>query len=171
MKTDIIMDSIVDDLVRSLDSEIDRINLTLERLDSLRAGLIKKDEQDMKRLLEAIREDQKNTVDIERRRDDISRRLSVAMGCRKQDVNLTKTCSFLQGEKKQIVQEKQRILRQLVGKLKIEHSATYMLLRDCRRFNRMLLKGLLGDVTENVTYNSRGSRSMQMQAGLVSISM
>ena len=172
MKTpDVRLDSLVDELSAVLDENIRYIKLTLERLDELRGAVIKRDEEGLKSLLSNIANEQGSYGLVEKRREAIRRKMAGIFGCGIDEMNLSKLCGKLDGEKKEKVARTQKELKVLTEKLRKEHKATSMLLRECSRFNNMLLRGILGNGNETVTYNDRGDASWELQRGMVSFKL
>ena len=163
------INNIVDELLDILDEDAEQIKVTLERLDRLRASVIKRDEEDIKALLDTVRQDDTGYNLIEKRRQEICRELAEILGCSFEQINMTRLRSVLSEEKALMVAEKQHELKSLVEKLQIEHTCTTMLLKECARLNRMLLRSILGENNESLTYNARGNASWEMRKGIVSL--
>jgi len=168
MTTDGRLDRLVDELADVLDEDFRYIKLTLERLDELRGAVIKRDEEGLKALLSNIENEQGSYGTVEKRRQEIQRKMAGIFGCGINEMNLSKLCGKLDGEKRDVLKLTQNELKGLAEKLRKEHTATSMLLRECSRFNNMLLRGVLGSGNETVTYNDRGDASWELQSGMVS---
>ncbi|MHC5060029.1 MAG: flagellar export chaperone FlgN [Planctomycetota bacterium] len=163
------LDGLVDRLLTVLADEIKNIERTLERLDGLRAAVIKRDEEGLNNLLEEVKDEQSDYALIEQRRDVIRNKMSEAFGCDVGEMNLSKLCSELTGERRDLVSRSQQELKELCAKLQKEHMATDILLKECSRLNNLLLRSILGNGKETMTYNSRGNASWELQKGMVSV--
>ena len=163
--------NLVDELLTVLDEDIRYLALTLEQLDELRGAVIKRDEEGLKSLLGNIGNEQGGYRLVEKRRETIRSRMAGIFGCGIDEMNLSKLCGKLGGEKRELVARTQKELKVLAEKLRKEHAATSMLLRECARFNNMLLRGIFGNGNETVTYNDRGNASWELQRGMVSFKL
>jgi hypothetical protein len=161
------IDDLVDELLNILDEDSSQVKVTLERLNRLRAAVIKRDEEDIKALLDTVMEDEPCYSRVETRRQEIRKELAEILGCTFEQMNLTYLCSKLPEEKSIMIADKQHELRGLTEKLRIEHMCTSMLLKECARLNKMLLKSIFSESKESVTYNSVGNPSWEMRKGLV----
>jgi len=166
---DIKLDGLVDELVGVLDDDIKHIKLTLERLDALRAAVVRRDEGGLKSLLDEIKAGEGSYGLVEKKRRAIRKEMADIFACGINEMNLSKLAGELAGEKRGLVVRTQEELRQLADKLRKEHMATSMLLKECSRFNKELLRGILGNGSETETYNNRGGISWELQQGMVSL--
>jgi hypothetical protein len=169
MTLNVHINSIVDELLNILDADAAQIKLTLERLNRLRGAVIKRDEEDIKALLDTVREDETGYNLVETRRHEICKELAGIFGCSGEQINMTRLRSELSEEKALMVAEKQHELRNLVEKLRIEHTCTTMLLKECARLNKILLRSIMGEKKETVTYNERGNAAWEASKGIVSL--
>ena len=160
---------LADQLLPVLADEINNIERTLERLDDLRAAVIKRDEEGLKLLLEEVKDERAGYALIEQMRDVIRNKMSEVLGCGIGEMNLSKLCCELSGERRDLVAAAQQELKELCAKLKKEHTSTNILLKACSRLNNLLLRGILGNGKETMTYNSRGNASWELQKGIVSV--
>jgi hypothetical protein len=148
----------VDELLHVLDMDIQHIEENLSRLNELRSLVIKRNEADLKRLLESIRAESDSRRKHELERTRLRKELANALNCNLKDMTLSKLETILSGEKGIELAAKKAELKALAGRLKREHLSTTMLLSDCARFNRQLLKCIfdLGKMGI-VYYDSKGS--------------
>ncbi len=167
--TDERLNSLADELLSVLGDDIRHIKLILERLDALRAAVVRRDEQGLKCLLEDAMNEQTTYGLIEQKREMIRKEMARLLGCKISDMNLSKLGSELAGPKRDSVDQTQQELKVLCEKLRKEHMATSILLTECARFNDKLVRRILGGGCETVTYNDRGNASRQLQRGMVSI--
>ncbi len=163
------LNGLADELVDVLDEEMLRIELTLERLDEVRAAIIKRDNDSLEELLGIIHKEQQDNLSLDNKRRAVRARIAQLTGVVVEQANISRLCGFLAGDRKAILIEKQSQIAGMAGKLKIEHTATSMLLRDCVQLNRTLLRGLFGAQSETATYNASGNSSMQVHKGFVSM--
>ena len=165
------LNRLVDELIGVLDEDILRISSFLQRLDQLRASVIKRDEEGLKILLEAVGSEDSSYRRIEEKRQNIRTQLAKVIGCGVKDMNLTRLCMHLDAVKQQEVSRKQQELKDLVRRLGVEHKATVLLLRGCSRLNNMMLRAVLGKDRMTVTYNRRGNASWELPGQMVSFKM
>ncbi len=163
------LDGLSDELLSVLADDIRHIKHTLERLDSLRAAVVKRDEEGLKSLLDEVESERADYAMVEQKRGVIRRQMADVVGCGIGEMNLSKLCGELTGERRDSVARAQVELKRVCAKLSKEHMATNILLKECSRFNNLLLRGILGNGRETVTYNSRGNASWELQKGMVSI--
>ncbi len=163
------LDELTDELLSVLADDIRHIEQTLERLDALRAAVVRRDEEGLKCLLDEVANEQGSYTLVEQRRAVIRKQMADVLGCGIEGMNLSKLCGQLTGERRDLVAQARQELQGICEKLRKEHMATNILLKECSRFNNLLLRGILGNGRETVTYNSRGSASWELQRGMVSI--
>ena len=166
-----ILNGLVDELMKVLDEDILRISSFLQQLDQLRASVIKRDEEALKILLEAVGSEESDYQRLEDKRHNIRIRLSKVIGCDVKDVNLTRLGKHLDTFKQKLVTDKQQDLKDLVRRLGVEHKATVLLLRECSRLNNKMLRTVLGKDGMTVTYNRRGNASWEVPGQMVSFKM
>lgn len=166
--SDIRLNGLVNELLELLEQDAENISLTLRRLNRLRAAVIKRDQDDIKVLLGTVRNEEDVNEKIELRRFEVRSRLAEYLGWDLEQVNLTNLRKKVTQETADILKVKQEELRELTRKLRIEHECTSSLLKECSRFNKMLLRAILNNGDETVTYNSRGGTTWETQNRLVS---
>ena len=164
------LNTLADELVDVLDEEMLRIELTLERLDEMRTAIIKRDDDSLGELLGIIQNEQHDNLSLDNKRRAVCVRMAHLTGVEVEQANISGMCGFLADDRRAALTEKQSQITKMAGKLKIEHTATTMLLRDCVQLNRAMLRGLFGTQSETATYNASGNSSTQAQnRGLVSM--
>jgi hypothetical protein len=161
--------NLVEELLVVLVEDIEHISSMLQRLDQLRGAVIKKDENFLRQLLDAIQDETEKHNMIESRRSDVRRKLAISLGCDETEMNLSKLCLYLEPGPRKMVEVKQVELKQLAEKLKREHTITAMLLNECTRLNSMMLRGIFTKGNPSVTYNARGNASWQSQREIVNL--
>ena len=160
----------VDELVVALDRDIEHIEESLLRLNELRSSVIKRDNVSLGKLLESIESESDSYKEQESCRRAIREELASALGCSLEEMTLSRLEAGLSGGKRAEVTERKDKLRSLIGELKKEYLRTVMLLSDCARFNRLLLKSVfdLGKI-EIITYGSKGDAKRQRETAFVNM--
>ena len=169
LNSDVELDCLVDELLIVLDDDIAQVRLTLGRLDELRSAVIKHDEEELKCLLSQVQDEVESYRPVEAMREEKRCRLAKVLGRDAAEFNLTVLCSLLTGEKRVAVSAKQDELRGLTEELRAEHTRTTLLLRECSRLNKMLLRGIFGRGEESVTYTARGKEKWEVQNEMVNM--
>jgi hypothetical protein len=160
----------VDQLLIVLDGQTQHIRTNLERLNELRALVVKRDETSLKKLLNVIQSESGGFRDSELKREQLRAELASIFGCDLKQMTLTRLADELSGEKRDKVIETRTALQALGQKLKNEYLSTMMLLSECARFNRTLLNNILNlGQTGNVTYNSNGSTDRRGRTAFVNL--
>jgi hypothetical protein len=147
----------VDELLMVLDRDIRHLEETLSRLNELRALVIKRDDVSLGRLLEKIRAESNDYRENESKRQVLRQELAGTLGCGTERMTLSRLEAEFSGERKLEISRRRIQLQTLAMRLKKEHLSTSILLSDCARFSRMLLRNILdlgnGGIT---TYNPKG---------------
>ena len=136
MNAESVLDGLVEELLAVLEADIVQVSLATERLDALRGAVIRRDEEGLRGLLEKVQCEGEKYRGVEARRQDLRGKLAKIAGCSCEEMNLSALCRMLSGEKRVTVAAKQERLRQLTEKLRREHLATTLLLRECSRLNK-----------------------------------
>jgi len=145
-------------LLGVLDEDVRHIEATLLRLDALRSLLIKRDDEALQKLLEEIHEQGESYAATESRRQALRRELAADLGLPEGDLTLSGLLSRLQGQDRASVGERQAKLKFLIARLKREHTLTSLLVADCAKFNRSLLRVFLGPAGKTgTTYSPTGA--------------
>lgn len=160
----------IDQLLAVLDKDIKHAERSLIYLNDLRSFVIKRDSVALARLLEKIRAQTDNYVANELKRLSLRRELADAFDCEPQKMNLSKLeANAPEQDKAQISRRKAKLTR-LTKKLRQEHIATAMLLAECGRLNRLLVKTIFGTNTNStVTYDSNGTTARQADTAFVNL--
>jgi hypothetical protein len=159
-------------LLEVLDTDIRHVETVLSRLDALRALLIRRDDEGLKCLLEDLQWQSEARLANERKRQALRGELAAQLGCRAEELTLSALKGKLPGPSRSAVAERQMRLKMLVEQLKREHTLTTLLLADCARFNRSLLRALFGLAGRgNVTYSSSGAAQPQGGAALMNLQL
>ncbi len=160
----------VDELLVCLDKDIEHIQKSLSNLDKLRSLVIKRDDTALGQLLESIKAESDSNKRHEINRQSIRSELAKSLNCSLKDMTLSKLETFVSEVKKtQIIQSKTK-LKTLIRKLKKENSSTALLLSDCARFNKLLLKSIFNFGNNGtVFYNANGTTREQNERAFVNL--
>ena len=165
-----IIEKKVDELLVCLDKDILNLQESLAMLNQLRALLVKRDDASLSKMLVSIREKIGSYTDHKSKRQSILRELAKALNCNVENVKLTMLEKILPEEKKSQLSKRKIKLKSLVVELKKEHLSTALLLSECNRFNRLLLKSVFGLGSEKtVYYNSDGTTKRQNDAAFMNV--
>jgi hypothetical protein len=160
------IEEIIDQLIVILDRDIRHLEDNIAILDQLRRLVVKQDNAALSQLLESIQSETKNYRENELKRQALRKELAVMFGCSIEQTTLSRIEGHLAQEKRIEIVKRKSKLRTLAGLLKKEYLSTQMLLADCARFNRMLLKNIFeAGRPESITYSPRGAA--QRQADMV----
>ena len=160
----------VDELLVVLDEDIENIQKNLSRLNELRSLVIKHDDAALSKLLEGIQAETGSNLRHELKRQWIRQELANALGHDIKQMTLSTLETDLPKEKQVQVTRRKAKLTSLIEKLKKEHLSTAMLLADCARFNRLLLKNVFQHANSGtVTYNPKGAAERQGGSAFVNL--
>ncbi|MHC4622297.1 MAG: flagellar export chaperone FlgN [Planctomycetota bacterium] len=160
----------VDELLVILDEDIQHIQKSLLQLNELRSMVIKRDDVGLGELLERIRPASEERAAGELKRRSIREELAAEMGCPPEQVTLSRLETVLPREKRAEVAQRKTQLKLLVAELKKEHLSTSLLLLECARFNRLLLRSILDfGRTDTLIYSSDGTASRQIDQTFVNL--
>jgi hypothetical protein len=160
----------VDDLLAVLDKDIRHIRDCLSELNELRSSIVKRDDAALGRLLDKVQLASDSYAANEKRRQSIRKELADILGCRFEQMTLSRLESELPKEKTSKIARRTAELRPLVKELKREHTSTMLLLSECARFNGLLLAGIL-DMGKSGTlvYSPKGAASQQSDNVFVNV--
>ena len=160
----------VDELLVALDKDIQHIQDSLSRLNEVRSLVIRRDDVGLGKLLESIQSESDDYETHELKRQSIRKELAIALGCNPEQMTLSRLEAILSEEKKVQVTERKKKLRPLTEELRKEHLSTVLLLSECARFNRLLLKGIFGlGKAGTIIYSSDGSTKRQTDTAFVNL--
>ena len=169
---DVKLNNIIDELLEVLADEVIHIKLILRRLNELRAGVVRRDEETLKGLFGEIEEDSANYAVVEAKRESLRQQLADSIGCDMSQMTLTKLCESIEDrDRREAMRDKQSELKILIVDLRREHKQTQMLLIECSRLNKMLLRGIFGNGKETVTYNSNGNKQWELEKGAINLKL
>ncbi len=160
----------VDALLTVLDEDIRHTETALTLLDTLRTLLIKRDEMALTGLLGDMRWEADVHAKNERQREHLRQELANELQCDIRDVTLSMLKDRLLGERHAAVVQRQTRLKALTDDLKREYTLTAMLVADCARFNRSLVRLFFGlDTKGNMTYGANGTAKHGAGTALVNM--
>jgi hypothetical protein len=164
------IDACVDQLLAVLDADIQHLENSLVRLNTLRGLVIKRDHDALSHLLTMVQAELKRSSDNESRRKTLCKQLAVLIGCQPDQVTLSRIGLTLAGPQKSELDARKSKLALLTTRLKNEYSSTRLLLIDCARFNKMLIKGIF-DACQLVpaTYSPDGTAQRQTNTVFMSL--
>ena len=155
-----------------LDRDIEHIQASLLRLNELRGFVIKRDDVALTRLLGDIKADLDSYAANESERFSIQKEMAGALGCEPEQVTLTRLEGILPKEKTIQLKERKEKLRSLTRELKKEYTSTAILLSDCMRFNKLLLRSIFKiGKTEAVVYSADGRAKQQAETAFVNLQL
>ena len=159
-----------DELLATLDLDIEHIHRCLSELDELRAMVIRRDEKGLNVLLEGIRAGAAVYASNEQRRQSLRSEIAGFLGLEEKQLTLSCLGDFLSGERKAAVIEKRRQLLGLVEQLRKEHISAAVLLNDCARINALLLRGILEQTGSSlVCYDANGATKRADRTAFVNV--
>ena len=141
-----------------LDVDIEHIQTNLSRLNELRALVIKRDDTQLMNLLNKIQMESDSYKEHELKRQLIRRSLAISLGCGIEKVTLSNLETMLNGDKRKEVNAKKVLIKSLVENFKKEYASTIVLVSECSRFNKLLIKSIFEPTkTHSVYYNAKGN--------------
>ncbi len=159
-------------LVEVLDEDIRHVEKVLLRLDTLRTLLIKREDAALEQLLGEIRPESDIYRRNEQKRQQLRRDLAAELGCTEGELTLSRLQSHLTGWTREAVADRQARLRALTAQLKHQYTLTVLLLRDCTRLNRSLLRAFFGSgVRGGTTYGATGAEKRPLPQALMSMEL
>ncbi|MBM4028538.1 MAG: hypothetical protein FJ280_24555 [Planctomycetes bacterium] len=159
-------------LLEVLDEDIRHLAGALRRLDTLRTLLIQRADDELETLLGEIRREAETRRVQEQQRQQLRRELAADLGCPEGQLTLSRLQGELTGPTRAALAERQARLRSLAAQLKQEYTLTVLLLRDCSRLNRSLLRIFLGSGDRGgATYSPTGTEKRPPGAALMSMEL
>jgi hypothetical protein len=155
-------------LLEVLEADIRHVENVLSRLDTLRTLLIRREDAALEQLLGEVRQESDVYRGNEQKRQQLRRDLAAELGCTERELTLSKLQSHLTGWTRDAVADRQARLRALTGQLKRQYTLTVLLLRDCTRFNRSLLRAFFGSSGRGgTTYSATGTEKRSTPEALM----
>jgi len=162
----------VERLLAVLDEDVRHLETTLTQLDALRGLLIKRDDAALDQLLGEIRGRTEAYAANEQMRQALRGDLALALGCDMSRLTLSKLQSMLPEQHQTALAARQTKLVSLIAELKREYTLTAVLVSDCARFNRTLVRTFFGAAGQaGVTYSPSGQARQRTNATLMSLQL
>jgi hypothetical protein len=160
----------VEQLLAVLDGDVRHLETALSQLDMLRSLLIKRDDVALEKLLSEIRCQTQEYAANERLRQSLRTDLARAIGWEGDRLTLSGLRTVLSEPLGRAVAARQEQLKSLVQRLHREYTLTAVLVSDCARFNRTLLRTFLGAAGQwGVTYRPNGAPKHQSNIATMSL--
>ena len=159
---------LIKELLSVLDKDAANIEVTLDRLDRLRAAVIKRDQEGLKVLLGTISSEEDVYSQVEAHRYEVRSMIANCLGWEIERVTISNLKQVVSEDVGGLLSDKQVRLNALTSKLRKEHEGTSALLRECSRLNKMLLRSIMNNGKETTMYNNRGAASWESRRRLVS---
>ncbi|MBN1974926.1 MAG: hypothetical protein JW787_14895 [Sedimentisphaerales bacterium] len=148
----------VDEMLKCLDIDIEHIQTNLSRLNELRSMVIKRDDAQLQKLLNDIHAESDKYKEHESKRHMIRKGLADSLGCGMEKITLSMLETRLPEPKRNSVSTKKTQLKSLVENFKKEYAGTIILVSECSRFNKLLIKSIFNlGKTGSAVYNARGT--------------
>jgi hypothetical protein len=138
------LEELVEPLLHALDKDIRDIEATVSRLETLRGLLVSRDDEGLNQLLDEVQSQFETRTANERRRQEIRDALAHHLGCARAELTLSRLCRELPASLRESLKARQDRLRALVADLRREYGLTALLVADCARFNRSLMRAIFG---------------------------
>jgi hypothetical protein len=162
----------VEQLLAVLDQDIRHLETTLSQLEALRSHLIKHDDAALSGLLDEIRGRTQEYAATQQMRQTIRAELANALGSDSRHLTLSGLQSSLPEPQRAAVTTRQQRLRSLIVELNRQYTLTSLLVADCSRFNRMLLRTFLGlRGPAGVVYSPSGATRQQTETAMMNLQL
>lgn len=159
------------ELLTVLDEDIEHLEKAREQLKQMRESVIKRDESALRQILEQTQAANLAYQQVPRKRARVRAILARQLGLRPEQVTLTELARNLEETMSGQVMQKQKTIAELMEKIKPEQETTMMLLRECARFNSILIRSIFGNGKDSVTYSSSGQSRWEARKGFVNYKM
>lgn len=161
--------TLMDELGVILDARQAELLGTLNRLNALRAAVIRRDEATLSTLFDEVQQDAEQKRQNDARQSVLEQRLLAGVEGLTLPITLSKVCERIDEKLRLPLRQKQAMLKDLSGRVQNELETTDMLLRECARCNRQLLNAILGRSQQSLTYDPQGQSQWNVHRGLVSM--
>jgi tRNA U34 5-carboxymethylaminomethyl modifying GTPase MnmE/TrmE len=162
----------IDELIRCIEEDIENAELNIKRLNEIRSLVIKRNYEGLSSLLQAIRQQLPEYSESQSRRQTLRKILADCLECKVEELTLTRLEPFTDDDTKEKIRQTRQRLREITDEMKKEYISTALLLSECSRINRNLLKGLFKErVSETVLYDSRGTAKSNPATAFVNMKL
>lgn len=159
----------VDELLEYLDCQGMHLERVLTFLDDFRRALIRRDAPALERMQAQMEQESQVSSELEDRRRHLLRQFAEAIGCRQEEVCLSEIRCHSEPMQQELLRKRQEYLKGLTDRLRQQHLATELLVREYARMNRRLLETLRGQAEKGKVYDARGRSDGMADSGWVSV--
>ena len=147
----------VDMMLECLDIDIEYLQMNLLRLNDLRAFVIKRDDKALTQLLENIQKESEKYKHNETKRQILRKEIADLLEYKIEQITLSMLANQLSQTRQELINTKRTQLKTLVTQFRKEYAGTAILLSECSRFNKLLIKSVFEmGKTGSVYYNANG---------------
>lgn len=162
---------LVEELAVLLDRQSEHLKSVLRLLDELRKALIRRDLPVLQEMQEELVREAEVRLQLDQSMQILQRKLGGILGCPPQEVCLSLVCRAFGSPAEDMIRSRQQRLTEQVRRLRQQHLATELLLREYTRMNRRLLEILTGRGGKGMIYDSRGRSSWRVQTDLMNVKL
>ena len=157
-------------LAALLDRDVDYLTANLARLDTLRGMVVKRQDQELSRLLDTLRIESESYALHESKRHLLRQEIADLMACDVRELTLSSLAQVLPTPLNHTLAQRKQQLRELTAQLHKEHLSTRWLLKDCARFNTVLFNTLFHPGQENaLTYTVNGTAQQPREHSMMNL--
>ena len=157
-------------LIALLDRDVEYLTANMARLDTLRSMVVKRQDQELSRLLDTIRIESEGYARHESQRQVLRQEIADLMACDVRELTLSALAQVLGPPLNDALTQRKVTLRELTGRLRAEHLSTRWLLKDCARFNTVLFDTLFHPGQEHaVTYTVNGTTQRHREQSMMNL--
>jgi hypothetical protein len=146
------IENMAGEMLECLDVDIEHFRENLARLNEMRGLVIKRDDAALQALLDDIHLESESYKENESRRQMIRKKIADSLECGIEKITLSLLETTLSEPKRRQVCEKRTQLKSLVNDFKKEYSSTIVLVSECARFNKMMIKSIFNHGKTNPMY-------------------
>ncbi len=159
----------IDELLAYLDRQEQVLERVLAFLDAFRGSLIRRDAAALERMQGQLEEEGRLWTEMEMHRRRLTERFAAVFGCRAEEVCLSAIGRRAEPMQQKRLQERQARLKDLTERLRQQHLATELLVREYARLNRQMLEVLTGSRGQGRLYDAHGRSGGVASTGLMSV--
>lgn len=157
---------LLENLVEVLDMRMLELEKILKRLDTLRASVIRRDQQTLMEILQQVRDESAQHQQNDQLLHRLAERLGQAFGI-EPPVCISKLIPQTPFDWQLALKKKQQQLKQLAEKVQSAYTTTDLFLRQCILLNRQLLEAIGGQESSQVAYDAQGQSNWSIQRSLI----
>ena len=160
---------LVEDLVKSLDSEASLLELRCVQLEALATAALQRDEEAMEELLAQVERTQLDQTHADIRLESIRTALGAEMAVPVERLRLAWLVEQLPARQSAILADRRARIIELTERLQRRHMETAVVITECSRVNGMLLESFCPSMRSVTTYGAGGKSSGRWASGLVDV--